>query len=563
MNKILLSDRKSFFLLLAICILTVIPFLGLTDFNTKGEPREAIVATSMVETNNWILPTDSSGKFAYKPPFFHWCIAAVSELTGGHVTEFTARFPSAAASVVMLIAGFLFFAKRKDSETAFWAALIAFTSFEVHRAAFACRVDMVLTACIVCALFCLFRWTEKACKGIPIVAVILMSLGTLTKGPVAIILPCFVTGVFLLIRGMGFWRAFFKLFLIALVSLIIPAIWYMAAYQQGGNDFLHLIKEENIDRFTGKMSYESHYNPWTYNVVTIISGFIPWTLLLLISLFGLHFKRPEGKIAVWFKMIWTKIKTMNPMRLYSLLAIVLIFVFYCVPKSKRSVYLLPIYPFLAYYIAEYVTFLFKKRPKVWMAYGHILGGISLLLFAAFLSVKAGLVPDSIFHGKHAAENISYLQALGAIHSPWAWLVVIALPLGSILWWMKKERNLLWIMILLIFLSLDSVFQPAILNAKSDLPIARRIEKIVPQGSIDSYVGIDMLHFFTINFYAGNRIRVFNDKTASRGYLLIGEKDAETFLPLHEGNFRFMLCYESNKRSCDTKQIVRLYRYERK
>jgi len=390
-----------------------------------------------------------------------------------------------------------------------------------------------------------------------------MSLGTLTKGPVAIILPCFVTGVFLLIRGMGFWRAFFKLFLIALVSLIIPAIWYMAAYQQGGNDFLHLIKEENIDRFTGKMSYESHYNPWTYNVVTIISGFIPWTLLLLISLFGLHFKRPEGKIAVWFKMIWTKIKTMNPMRLYSLLAIVLIFVFYCVPKSKRSVYLLPIYPFLAYYIAEYVTFLFKKRPKVWMAYGHILGGISLLLFAAFLSVKAGLVPDSIFHGKHAAENISYLQALGAIHSPWAWLVVIALPLGSILWWMKKERNLLWIMILLIFLSLDSVFQPAILNAKSDLPIARRIEKIVPQGSIDSYVGIDMLHFFTINFYAGNRIRVFNDKTASRGYLLIGEKDAETFLPLHEGNFRFMLCYESNKRSCDTKQIVRLYRYERK
>jgi len=563
MNKIL-SDKKTFFLLLAICVLTTVPFLELTEFNTKGEPREAIVASSMIGSGNWILPMDSNGEFAYKPPFFHWCIAAVSELVGGKVSEFSSRFPSAIASVMMLMTGFLFFAKRKDNETAFWATIITFTSFEVHRATFACRVDMMLTACIVCALYSLFKWIEKSCYGIPFTAIILMGIGTLTKGPVAIILPCFVTGVFLLVKGMNFWKVFYKLLIISFASLILPAIWYIMAYQQGGDNFLHLIKEENIDRFTGKMSYESHYNPWTYNVMTVLAGFIPWTLLLLISLFRPYlFKRPKGKVSVWFKNLWIEIKMMDTMRLFSLLSVILIFLFYCIPKSKRSVYLLPIYPFLAYFIAEYIIYLFKNYWKLVKIYGHILAGICLLLFVAFMSIKIGLIPDSIFHGKSAIENISYLHALAEINSLWAWFVVISLVLGFVFWHRKKEKNFIWIMLILIFLSLDTVFQPAILNAKSDLQIARRIEKIVPVDIIDSYVGTKMLHFFTINFYVGNRIRVFNDKTSLQGYLLIGKKDAETFLSPRKDRFYFELCYMSKKRSCDTKQLVCLYRYKRK
>ena len=43
-------------LLITISILTLIPFIGLTDFHTKGEPREAIVAVSMLDSGNWILP---------------------------------------------------------------------------------------------------------------------------------------------------------------------------------------------------------------------------------------------------------------------------------------------------------------------------------------------------------------------------------------------------------------------------------------------------------------------------------------------------------------------------
>ena len=40
------------------CVM-LLPFLGLTDFNTKGEPREAVVALSMLKSGDWILPVNS------------------------------------------------------------------------------------------------------------------------------------------------------------------------------------------------------------------------------------------------------------------------------------------------------------------------------------------------------------------------------------------------------------------------------------------------------------------------------------------------------------------------
>ena len=103
------SKSSLFLLLLIISTLTIIPYLGLTNFHTKGEPREAIVAVSMLQTDNWILPVNNGGDIAYKPPFFHWCIAALS-LPTGEVTEFTSRLPSALAVIIMTAMCFLFFA---------------------------------------------------------------------------------------------------------------------------------------------------------------------------------------------------------------------------------------------------------------------------------------------------------------------------------------------------------------------------------------------------------------------------------------------------------------------
>ena len=94
--------NKQFIILAVVCVVTLLPFMGLTDFHTKGEPREAIVAYSMIETGNWTLPVNNGGDIAYKPPLFHWCIAALSSIAG-KVTEYTSRMPSALALIAMVL----------------------------------------------------------------------------------------------------------------------------------------------------------------------------------------------------------------------------------------------------------------------------------------------------------------------------------------------------------------------------------------------------------------------------------------------------------------------------
>ena len=55
-------------MVLSMAVLTLIPFLGLNEFSTKGEPREAVVAMSMLQQHNWILPVNNGFDIPYKPP---------------------------------------------------------------------------------------------------------------------------------------------------------------------------------------------------------------------------------------------------------------------------------------------------------------------------------------------------------------------------------------------------------------------------------------------------------------------------------------------------------------
>ncbi len=559
------SKNKTFFILAIICIITLLPFVGSADFHTKGEPREAIVAYSMMETGNWILPTNNGGDMAYKPPFFHWAIAAFSELAG-KVTEGTSRLPSALALIAMVLTGFLFYAKRRGIQVALITSFITLTAFEVHRAGLNCRVDMVLTAFIVMALYQLYHWCEKGQKGFPIIATIFMGIATLTKGPVGIILPCLVTGTYLLIKGTKFSKAFFPLVMVGIISCILPAIWYVLAYQQGGESFINLMMEENFGRFMGKMSYESHENPASYNFITVIAGFVPWTLLMIFSLFGLHYRKPQ-LITGWWKRFKNYIAAMDSTRLFSLLAIIIIFVFYCIPKSKRSVYLLPIYPFIAYFIAEYCIYLIHKAPKVIKAFGYTIAGICSIVIIAFFAIKLNLIPESLFTGRHGAENWSYVQALSRLPLNIYNAVLVLLPIIPAIYFIRQKTDLKSLyaiigMLLALQVSLDGVYQPTVLNAKSNKKFALEIQDIIPQGPIYSFVSTEMLRYFVINFYNDNRILLFEEEQPENGYLLIGENDAESFISKYSENYIFNEVLKSTQRSNDTRQIMILYQFSK-
>ena len=563
--------HKAFVGLLLVSMVTILPFLGLTDFHTKGEPREAAVAYSMLETGNWILPVNNGGDIAYKPPFFHWCIAAVSSIAG-KVTEYTSRMPSALSLIIMVLGGYLFYARRKGTSLAFLMSVITLSNFEVHRAGMNCRVDMMLTAFIVLALYQLYKWCEKGHRRFPWAATLFMGCAALTKGPVGIILPCLVTGVYLLVRGMKFYKAFFSMFLIAVVSCILPAVWYLAAYQQGGDNFIALVMEENFGRFMGKMTYESHENPAYYNVFTVLAGYAPYTLLVLLSLFSLKYKKISGKPREWWNRFTTYIREMDDTRLFSLLSIVLIFVFYCIPKSKRSVYLLPIYPFIAYFVAEYVVYLVRISSKAIKIYSGFLSVAGILLLLTFIAVKCGWVPDSIFQGRHAAQNILYMDALKDMPVTFISFLLILLPLCiAIFYFTRINRTRHYdsaiycavAMTFALFMSLDGVYQPAVLNVKSDKGLAEEVRKIVPEGKIYSYVSVDMLRFYVVNFYNNDRVALFERDMPQEGYLLVGANDFNGFKPRYENEYTFNEVYRSKKRGCDIRDIIYLYHFAKK
>ena len=58
--------------------------------------------------------------------------------------------------------------------------------------------------------------------------------------------------------------------------------------------------------------------------------------------------------------------------MFTWLAFLLVLFFYCIPKSKRSVYLLPCYPFMAYLIAEYIVWMMKEKVGAIKVYAGVI-----------------------------------------------------------------------------------------------------------------------------------------------------------------------------------------------
>lgn len=574
-----LTTRDMFWLLLIVACVTILPFLGLADFHTKGEPREAVVAYSMIESGDWILPRNNGGEIPYKPPFFHWTIATFSCLTGGTVNEFTSRLPSAVALIAMTMAGFLFYSRRKGAETALLTAFVSLTAFELHRAGANCRVDMMLTALTVCALYLFYRWYENDLRGVPWLAILLMSCATLTKGPVGSLIPCLAFGVFLLLRCVNFFKAFLLLAAWGLMSFVLPLCWYYAAWLQGGQEFLDLVMEENFGRMTSTMSYESCVNPWHYNFVTLAGGYVPWILLALLSLFSFRKIRSgvHSRLTASWQEIKDRIRNADPVDLFSAVCIIVIFLFYCFPQSKRSVYLMPIYPFIAYFFARYIIYLVRIKSKSLKIYGSVLAVAGILLTVVFLMVKCGAVPESIFHGRHAAQNIAMMRELSHLGGI-GWLFVALPPALAFGWFRLLHRDkgysmkLPWAICILTFglyMALDGAYQPRVLNAKSQRPVALEIDAVAPtsSGTIYEYLEAgelaagDPVHFFELNFYLGNRIENFLRSKPSEGYLLIVESDADRYIPQFETEgYRFTPVYNSSRPVFH--QTARLYRFTR-
>lgn len=532
-------DRWIWLGLCVLLVITFIPWLGETLFNTKGEPREALVAVSMLDSGNWVLPTCCGGDIPYKPPMLAWLIAAFSWLLTGQVTEFTSRLPSALSVIALGLATFGFFKRHTTRVTAFLTAVVTVTAFEVFRAGTACRVDMLLTAFTVGSIYLMAK--GKPCFNFW--AVLTMTGAVLTKGPVGMVLPCFAVWVYFLIKRENWWQATWTIGLMGICSLILPAWWYVAAAEQGGSEFVRLAMEENVGRLTGGMSYESHVNPWYYNLITIVAGMAPWTLLVALGACG-RWRKPDWKL--------------SSLKLISLVVIAVFLVFYTIPASKRSVYLLPIYPFVAYYAVILIQWLWEHRRWSVKTFAYIMAGLAVLLPVALAVVKLGLIKVS---GESLQQYISGVETWQFGIITWL-LLVIAFVTGLYSFRMVSFRSLgvSVACIFAIYWNLSATAFPAVLNTKSDITLAQEIQKIAPTGKVKTYNSDRLLRYYTAGYYLHDRLEPYRGEKLQNGTILVvGEKDAEQFGHLYGQNFTADTIVKMPVKSCDTRQKTLILR----
>lgn len=575
--------QKPVTMVIVICIISVLPWIGLGDFSTKGEPREAAVAISMLETGNWILPQVYANEFAYKPPMAHWLMAACS-YPQGYVSEFTSRLPSALAFIVMIGFVLVFFGKRIKFQQAFIATLLLITCVEIHRAAMTTRVDMLLTAFIVIGLFQAYRWEDKLeMKGLPLSVPILFGCAVLTKGPVGIILPLFVFGAYLLmLRKYSLLVIFKSLVYTGISSMFLPLLWYLSAWKQGGEQFLNVVLAENFGRFfhlsTPEIHYElGHENGVWYNFMTLAAGFIPWTLFFFLSLFGLKLHKPAQSFKDLLKSSWAKIQSMEKEKLFSLVALVCIIFFYSIPSSKRSVYLMPAYPFIAIFLAQYALYITEYRTKVTRIFAAFLASVTaVVLIAAGLTMAGAIDPVSI--AAQYTQRQATLEMVGMVANMFASpgiltglvLSIVLFILATVYYQMFKKINIkiLYATIALTFavnLLIDGVVMRGIRQGSSARPFAEQVVKEYPLDESNMYVMNDLkkyVNLYGLNFYLGNKFQNFGEQQPESGFLFCTVPDLDKIQKNYGDKYTFSLLTSTKNVIADVRQKIVLCSFSR-
>lgn len=576
--------QKPLLLILLIAILSTLPWIGLGDFYTKGEPREAVLAVSMIEKGEWVIPSNYADEFAYKPPLNHWLIAGFSlALTKGEVTPFTSRLPSTIAFIAMIGICFMFFARRRPVLEAFISCLILITCFEIHRAAMTTRVDMVLTFFLVTGLIQMYTWYEKRRPGQLICAWFLLSMATLTKGPVGVLLPCMIFGVYLLIQKENFFKATLKCIIIGLPAFIIPLVWYYAAYEIKGEAFFDRVFYENFGRFLHMQAddmgagYElGHEGPFWIYFAYLTSGFLPWTILLVISLFFLKYKKPNGSLKQILANAFNKILSMDKVLLFSFIIIVISLVFYSIPISKRSVYIMLVYPFIAIFMARFFVYLTDTKPLAVRISTSILLVISILALVIVGLAYTGVIDVETIAGKFAKREKTLLDikifsdmfknpgGLGLFG-----ITILLCAIINSVYLLRKKMNLKILMVgfglmLAINIFMDSYLLSNFKDAYSAKPFAKELmQKYDLKGN--TYVTNDLeryVNLYGLNFYLHNNFKNIDKEHPEQGFFVTLQSNADKVLQEYGNEYEFTLLESSDKLN-EYKNEMLFYKISRK
>jgi 4-amino-4-deoxy-L-arabinose transferase-like glycosyltransferase len=266
-----------YLLLIALALVLFFVNLGGATLWDLDEGRNATAALEMMESGNWIVPTFNAKLRVDKPALIYWLQIAAYRTFG--VSEFSARLPSALAALLTVLVCYELARSMFGRGTGILAGVIVASTPMLCGAARFANPDALLN--LFTALTLTLFWLGKDRPGIAWYASIgaAAGLAVLAKGPVGVVLPGAVIGLYLLwerrLKLLWDWRAGSAFW----AMLLVAAPWYIWVAVDTKGEFIRgFILNHNVDRFRNPM--ENHTGSPAYYLVVLLVGLAPWSIFL-------------------------------------------------------------------------------------------------------------------------------------------------------------------------------------------------------------------------------------------------------------------------------------------
>jgi len=404
-----------FFIILAFFIpLPLAPLFDLDEGAFSEATREMLVGHDYITTYlNGELRFD-------KPILIYWFQLLSVKIFG--LNEFALRLPSAVSGAFWAGAIYIFTKRVWDSKIAFWATIFMISSLQINMIAKASIADSLLNLFITLSMFGIYLFFQTREKRYIYWTFLFVALGTLTKGPVAIMIPLIVSLIlFAIRREFRLWLRMVFNPIGILIFVVVALPWYIAEYMAQGDAFIDgFFLKHNLSRFSSAM--EHHKGSIFYFIPVLIVGVMPFTYFAIKAI---------GKFKSYLK---------DDLKLYLFIWFAFVFVFFSLSGTKLPHYIIYGYTPLFILSALYIDNFSKK----WLLY-PLIGFLTLLLF---LPDIATLFRDDI-RDKLAVVLIDNAYATFDIWYRIYLLALIAFLIFMLIRSIKKESLLLGIALVMV------------------------------------------------------------------------------------------------------------------
>jgi 4-amino-4-deoxy-L-arabinose transferase-like glycosyltransferase len=400
------SNKFSIKECLQLGIFTLFCFIAFTYNLSEVPPYHAdenfYVTTSrnMVESGDYITPVYHDEKRFAKPILFYWLVATSYKTFG--INLYSARLVSAIFGTLCIPLVYIIARRIFDKQTAIISAVLLPGCYLHSQIARWAITDMTLNFFILSAIyFFISGLYNTSSKGTPYyLAYICMGIGFMIKGPLAIIIPTFVIGVFIITAYD--WKRFYQLRLgygiVILTAIIFP--WFYKMLTLHGDEFKnHILGAELRDRVIHNTPFSFYYF-W----VTIRYN-LPWSLFFISALiikFKIISTSPKKKIFKSDLLLSfnKKIKTLyvemirkdNQAFLLTILWVVVPLILFTLFRIEHSRYMLVATPAIAMIVAHFFSQLLISPDK----FRHKSFKIPFYLTIIFYTLLLGLIGIGTF-----------------------------------------------------------------------------------------------------------------------------------------------------------------------